>query len=167
MLNDFLAKCGRVSLIGWPTGENSMLCLLPSTDAALISNPRVSANFGTSDHRIIGVENIGYSRSVVTICRGDFGYCNWAQIIDWLLGYDCDFEFSSCRSIEDICCISGHSEPQAVRLRRNKTLSAQMPSYLQRIASNDIFCAMIDEKQIKWLHSLNAPKITARHVRNE
>uniref|UniRef100_A0A0M3IH47 Uncharacterized protein n=1 Tax=Ascaris lumbricoides TaxID=6252 RepID=A0A0M3IH47_ASCLU len=31
---------------------------------------------------------------------------------------------------------------------------------------SDIFFEKIDEKHIKWLHSENTPKITAKHIRN-
>ncbi|KHN81389.1 hypothetical protein Tcan_05948 [Toxocara canis] len=59
MLTDFLAECGLVSLIDESTRENSLLDLLLSIDAALINNPRVTPNFGTSDHCSISLKLLG------------------------------------------------------------------------------------------------------------
>ncbi|KHN72163.1 hypothetical protein Tcan_01517 [Toxocara canis] len=102
MLTDFLAECGLASLIDEPTRENSLLDLLLSTDAALINNPRVTPNFGTSDHCGISFEVTGSSRSVVADLHRNYNHCDWAQINDYLLGYDWDFEFGSCCSLEDM-----------------------------------------------------------------
>lgn len=88
MLTDFFAECGLAIMIDGPTRKNSLLDFLISTDAALMSSPRVTANFGTSDHCDISIGIFGSSGPVVAFRRRDYSRCHWSQINDYLSRYD-------------------------------------------------------------------------------